>query len=196
MRKLYGVGTNDASYVVHTTEKIDGKQKTTWICPFYSRWDNLLKRCYSEAILRSRPTYRGCCVCDDWLLFTNFKEWMTQQVWESQHLDKDLLIAGNKVYSPDTCVFIHPTVNVFTTDRVNFRGKYLLGVSWYGRYNKFRASCSNPFTKKQETLGYFDTELEAHLAWKSRKHELACMLADSELVTDERVAQALRTRYL
>jgi hypothetical protein len=135
-------------------------------------------------------------VCDDWLLFTNFKEWMTQQVWESQHLDKDLLIAGNKIYSPDTCVFIHPTVNVFTTDRVNFRGKYLLGVSWYGRYNKFRASCSNPFTKKQETLGYFDTELEAHLAWKSRKHELACMLADSELVTDERVAQALRTRYL
>lgn len=42
-------------------------------------------------------------------------------------------------------------------------------------------------------MGVFPTELEAHLTWQARKHELSCMLAD--LQTDERIATVLRERY-
>ena len=72
----------------------------------------------------------------------------------------------------------------------------MIGVSWNKSAGKYQAECSNPFICKSEYLGIFTDELEAHLTWKARKHELACMLADSEYCNDPRLAEALRTRYL
>ena len=66
-------------------------------------------------------------------------------------------------------------------------------VCFHKRVKKFSATIGNPFTKKQEHLGYFTCPNEAHQAWKKRKHELACQLADIQ--TDQRVAEALRIRY-
>ena len=40
---------------------------------------------------------------------------------------------------------------------------------------------------------YTTSEYEAHEAWKARKHEHACKLADIQ--SDVRVAKVLRTRY-
>mgnify|MGYP001117231448 CR=1 FL=1 len=154
----------------------------------------MLKRCYSGKYHERKPTYRGCTVCEDWHTFSNFRDWMENQDWEGKHLDKDLLISGNKEYGPETCVFVTSVVNLFTTDSCNSRGEYPIGVYW--QQDKFTARCSNPFTGEREWLGRFDCPDQAHLAWKKRKHELACQLAESEYVTDERVAQALRTRYL
>lgn len=70
----------------------------------------------------------------------------------------------------------------------------MIGVSKNKRTGKYLSCVSNPFTGKGEMLGKFDTELEAHLAWKARKHELACQLA--ELETDPRIVKVLQTRYL
>ena len=123
----------------------------------------------------------------------SFRAWMMQQDWEGKQLDKDILVPGNKMYSPDTCVFVGGVVNGFLTDSAAARGEWPLGVHWHERKQKFQSMCCNPFTKKQETLGLFHCPNKAHLAWKARKHELACQLAD--LQTDERVAEALRTRY-
>lgn len=119
---------------------------------------------------------------------------MEVQSWQGKQLDKDLLVKGNKFYSPENCVFVDRVTNSFTIDRGANRGVWPLGVSFDKRDVKFRAQCSNPFTKKNENLGYFTCSDEAHQAWKKRKHELACQLAD--LQTDKRVAAALRTRYL
>lgn len=58
---------------------------------------------------------------------------------------------------------------------------------------RFKSECCNPFTKKQEHLGLFASELEAHEAWLRRKSELARHLAAEQ--TDERVAKALIARY-
>ena len=193
---VFGIGLNDSDYVVHKVEKINGRQKTVWMCPFYSRWYDMLKRCYSPIIQKRHPTYQGCTVDQNWLKFSNFKAWMETQDWEDRHLDKDLLINGNKIYSSDKCVFIHKTLNMFTTDRINDRGDCMLGVYWNAKEGKFRSQISNPFTNKREMLGRYSDEIQAHLAWKTRKHELACMLAESEYVDDPRVAEALRTRYL
>lgn len=189
---VFGVGVNDADYNV--VMRVDGKRVHT--CPYYSRWAKMLERCYDEKYQIKKPTYIGCSVIGDWFIFSNFKMWMEKQDWEGKQLDKDLLVNGNRVYSPNTCVFIHETINIFTTDRRLHRGVWPLGVYFKKANRRFVAQCSNPFTGgPQEYLGLFDTPKEAHFAWKARKHSLACQLADSEYVTDERVANALRKRY-
>ena len=195
-RLVRGRGINDADYNVFENIVVDGKCKTRSLCPFYRTWTSILERCYSDKFHQTNPTYKGCTVCDNWLIFSNFKQWMEKQDWKGKHLDKDLLVEGNKVYSPNTCVFVDQTINSFVTDRKNDRGEYMLGVNWHKRTGKFVSQCSNPFIGKQEHLGLFTDELEAHLAWKARKHEIACILADSEYCTDERVKNVLRTKYL
>lgn len=191
---VYGIGLNDADYVTQKFERINGKQVLVWKCPFYNTWTHMLSRCYSEKYRQTKPTYRGCLVCKEWLVFSNFKAWMESQDYKGKHLDKDLLIQDNKVYSPESCVFVDQKINSFTIDSAKTRGKYLIGVDWFKPASKFRSLCSNPFTNRREHLGLFDNELQAHLAWKQRKHELANQLADT--CSDEKLAIALRSRYL
>jgi len=198
-RKLvHGVGVNDADYVVEKKETIrcvDGKrkQKLVWRCPYYRTWVNMLGRCYSDKLQEKYPTYRGCSVSEEWLTFSVFKSWMEKQDWEGNQLDKDLLLEGNKLYSPETCVFVSPMVNKFTNDRGAARGEWLIGVCWDKKKAKFMSLCGNPFTKKQEYLGLFTCEQEAHQAWLKRKLELAHLLAAEQ--EDPRVAEALIRRY-
>lgn len=195
---VYGVGINDADYVVQEFETIgyvNGKQKRklVWECPYYSVWMSMLVRCYSDKFQERRPTYKGCSVSEEWLTFSVFKRWMEQQDWVGKQLDKDLLFSGNKVYSAETCVFVEGVVNLFTIDRGASRGEWPIGVCWNKKEEKFVARCSNPFTKKSEYLGYFDCPQEAHKAWLKRKLELAHELAAEQ--TDSRVAKALVDRY-
>lgn len=195
---VQGVGVNDADYVVQKMEEvgcIDGKRKRkfVWICPYYKVWKNMIDRCYSLKIQEKSPTYKGCTVSEDWLTFSNFKGWMMAQDWKDKQLDKDLIIEGNKTYSADACVFVTQMVNLFTLYRGNDRGEWLVGVSWHKGEGKFQAHCRNPFTKKQEYLGLFNCEHEAHEAWLKRKLELARELA--AIQTDQRVAKALISRY-
>lgn len=189
MRKLvYGVALNDADYAVKPV--VNGKQLP---CPFYQAWKDMLRRCYDTNFQAKKPTYARCSVADEWLVFSNFKRWMEMQDWIGKHLDKDILVKGNKVYSPNTCVFIDEATNNFTTDRAADRGEFPIGVSFRKDNGKFQALCRNQFTKKLEHLGFFTCTEQAHQAWKKRKHELACQLADIQ--TDGRVAAALRLRY-
>lgn len=186
---VYGAGINDANYQVYTI--VNGKQVK---CPYYSKWQGMLERCYSAKYQAKHQTYIGCYVCKEWLTFSNFKLWMETQDWEGRQLDKDILTRGNKSYSPETCVFVSPLVNTFITESAAARGYFPLGVNLHKSAGKFKAQCSNPFKKKVEHLGLFVRPNEAHQAWKRRKHQLAVQLAD--LQVDERVAKALKTWYL
>lgn len=185
---VYGVGINDACYAVKPV--VNGRRAC---CPFYRVWMDMLMRCYDEKRKKIQPTYAGCSVCGEWLTFSNFKRWMERQDWQGKEIDKDLLVVGNKVYSPDTCVFVSSMTNSFTVDCGASRGEFPVGVSFNKQRGKVRARCSNPFTGKTEHLGYFSCPDQAHQAWRRRKHELACKLAD--LQTDSQVAAALRARY-
>ena len=194
---VFGVGINDADYVVQKKETVEVngkiKQKLVWVCPYYRTWKSMLQRCYSTRFQESFPTYKWCSVSEEWLRFSNFKSWMEKQDWEGLQLDKDILFEGNKVYSEETCTFVTKGVNVFTTDRGNGRGEWLIGVCWDKNAGKFKSMCRNTFTKKQEYLGLFTCEVEAHQAWLKRKLELAHLLAAEQ--TDGRVAKALIERY-
>ena len=195
---VYGVGINDADYVVTKYETIGcangkRKRKLVWYCPYYRVWQSMMSRCYSARFQENFPTYAGCTVSEEWLTFSAFKSWMEKQDWEGNQLDKDLLFEGNKIYSAETCVFVTRMVNMFTIDRGAARGEWLIGVHWDKERAKLRAGCNNPFTKKTEKLGCFDSEQEAHNAWAKRKLELAHELA--AIQTDPRVAKALVDRY-
>jgi hypothetical protein len=100
-RPVYGVGINDADYI--TIYKSNG---STLTCPFYRRWKNMLSRCYDKKYLERNKTYKDCSVCKEWLTFSNFKAWMIKQDWRGNHLDKDITSQGNKVYSPNLCLFV------------------------------------------------------------------------------------------
>lgn len=190
---MFGVGMNDANYPVYITANIDGRQKRLWICPFYQAWAGMIRRCYSKKFHSIFPTYIDCTVAQEWLRFSAFREWMQNQDWEEKHLDKDILINGNRIYSKETCVFVSPQLNRFMTDSAAIRGKWPIGVSCSGHKGKFKAKCCNPFAEKYESLGYFDDPEEAHEVWRAKKHEHACRYADMQ--DDHRIADALRSRY-
>lgn len=106
MKKVAGVGINDADYKVFWRE--EGKAHT---CLAYGRWRDMLRRCYSKGLLRRRPDYKGNSTDEKWHLFSNFKRWYDNNYVEGWEIDKDLLTVGNKVYSEDTCVFIPKSLN-------------------------------------------------------------------------------------
>ena len=194
---VYGVGINDADYAVkkHGIVEVNGvrKRRIVWRCPYYEKWRAMFERCYSAKFQERQPTYKGCSVSEEWHTFSVFKSWMKDQDWEGLQLDKDLLVKGNKVYGPDTCMFVTGAVNSFVNDNVAQRGEWLVGVDLHKQTGKFRTRCKNPFTKKEDHLGLFTCEQEAHEAWRKRKLELAHELA--AIQTDSRVAKALIKRY-
>lgn len=186
---VYGVGINDADYKVQIKQTIQGKRKLIWICPFYRKWQDMLKRCYSEKFIKKHATYAGCTVCEEWKLFSNFKSWMESQNWENMQLDKDLMLYENKHYCPEACVFVSPTVNSFLIKCDKSRGIYPLGVTR-------REDCHNPYQvqvgigkSKSKYLGVFATPHVAHRAWQLAKIEYGLRLAKSE--THIKVKQGL-----
>ena len=199
MNKLvYGVGINDLPYRVHVQEWVTengGKriQKTVFRCKYYAVWRHMLERCYSKKYLESRPSYAGTSVCSEWLYATAFKKWMEQQDWHGKCLDKDIIVPGNKLYSPETCAFVLQATNKFVTARDACRGEYPVGVYLHKPTGKYQAYCKNPLTGKNEHLGLFSTPEDAHEAWRKRKYELAQLVADKE--SDMRVVEALKKRY-
>lgn len=182
-KPIDGVGINDADYT--TQPKIDERFHVT--CPAYSTWQNMIKRGYSVKLKTRNPTYMDIQVCKDWLKFSNFREWYIKNHRDGHQLDKDLLIPNNKIYSPETCIFIPSWLNSFTLDSGKSRGKYVIGVYWHKQSDKFIAQCSNPITNKREYLGSFNNESSAYAAWLLRKLEIALELKPEMDAIDLRI---------
>lgn len=88
--------------------KYDKRCKTEHL-KAYMCWHNMLIRCYDSSYHKSSPTYYECSVVDEWHNFQNFAEWYYDNYpkdGSSYQLDKDKLVNGNKIYSPETCVFL------------------------------------------------------------------------------------------
>lgn len=74
----------------------------------YRKWANMMQRCYSEVTHKLKPYYKNCRVCEEWWNFSNFREWYRENIIEGRQfdLDKDILVQGNNVYSPNTCALV------------------------------------------------------------------------------------------
>lgn len=190
---IFGIGINDADYKLYERIKVNGKVITIWACPFYSTWKNMLKRCYHPQTIKSNMTYIDCSVTSEWLTFSNFKTWMETQDWEGKQLDKDLLVVGNRIYSPDACVFLDHQVNCFIIESPLIQGSLPIGVDFHKSTGKYRARCKSINSGESIYLGLFETPEDAHEAWLAFKLKQAYILASSQ--ADARVADALISRY-
>ena len=162
-------------------------------CPIYYAWVRMFERCYSKKFHRINPTYVGCTVSEEFKDYSKWREWYDnyQYKHDGWHLDKDLLFKGNKVYSESTCVFIPREINQVLVKREASRGKYLIGVTWCKTKKAFKAQVRKN-KGKLEYLGYFNTEIEAHLAYKQAKESYLKELADKyKDLLDPRAYEAL-----
>jgi len=163
LKLIHGVGVNDADYVVSTTGS-DGKRR---MCFYYQVWRGMLERAYNPNLHAKFPTYVGVTVCEEWHSFMAFRAWMMTQDWEGKQLDKDIIVPGNKVYSPATCAFVSGEINSLLTDCAAARGKWPVGVDWLKSKRRFRARVAE--NGKRLHLGLFTTPEAAHLAWRKAK---------------------------
>ena len=163
---VYGIGVVGTKY----PSRVNGVQ--TKECAL---WYSMLERCYSDGFKNKRPTYEGCGVSDKFKSYEYFYEWCNEQIGFDNdsngnpfHLDKDLLVKGNKLYSESTCVFIPREINQLLIKCTASRGEHLIGVYWSKTANAFVARVSRN-KGCSEHLGLFNTELEAFNAYKIAK---------------------------
>lgn len=150
----------------------------------YSVWTNMLKRCYSDEYQKKEPTYKDCYVCEEWLNYSNFKKWYDDNYYEiageRMDLDKDILVKGNKIYSPNTCVFVPQNINKLFIKRNKARGKYPIGVYFNKDVNKFTNQCNIFYNGKRQkkNLGFYNNIDGAFNDYKKFKEANIKQIAD------------------
>ena len=169
---------NDADYPTQVGKGVD-----KWTCPFYKTWYSMKNR--------ACKVYSGVSVCEEWLVFSNFKGWMESQPHYGRQLDKDILGDGT-LYSPETCVFVPAWINTLVVTQASARGKWPIGVHFRPTYPKpYQAQVSNGLGGKVH-LGYHATPELAHEAYKAGKsavvldaieHWKTCGLLDADSAT-------------
>ena len=168
------------------SETEDVSRKKT-MCPYYSRWKAMMWRCYNSTYQKQHPTYNDCTVDLRWHEFSNFKQWMERQNWKGMQLDKDLLIHGNKIYSPEACLFVPAYVNTLLCNQLANRGKYPQGVSLSAKTMKFRAEVK--INGKCKYLGCYETAREAEIVyWREKLTNVVEIALKQE---DERLKMSL-----
>jgi hypothetical protein len=93
-------------------------------------WVNMIARGYDEKTKLQSPVYRTTTVCKEWLNYQTFANWYTANYRPNWEIDKDLLIPGNKHYSPETCVFIPQELNKFLANAYSSNRSGHTGVVW------------------------------------------------------------------
>ncbi|WP_075810247.1 hypothetical protein [Clostridium perfringens] len=166
----------------HTERKLILNQKA------YKCWKGILERCYNfkKYNYHRNYVYEECQICDNWLVFNNFADWFDMNYYEIENriscLDKDIISKGNKIYSPETCIFVPDNINKLFTKSNKIRGGLPIGVSSEG--SKFRASISTNCIigkkegKSKEYLGSYNTPEEAFEAYKKFKENYIKKVAD------------------
>ena len=179
---VFGIGIVGNKYPA----KVDGVHTKE-----YKTWQGMIARAYGQKAKEKRPKYKDVTCCEEWLLYENFYEWLHSQEnfdkWYNGDLwaiDKDILVKGNKIYSPETCCLVPLNVNALFVKSDIRRGKYPIGVYFYKELNKFVAQISKRSKEtnkyQQECLGYYDTPEEAFQAYKEAKEFYIKQVAQEE----------------
>lgn len=165
-KNIYGIGyigEENKTYRYSKTEE-------------YKHWYAMMRRVYSEKQLKLKPTYEQVEVCEEWLNYTNYKQWFDKNYYTIQgqqmELDKDILDKGNKVYCPEKCIFVPHNINSLFVKSNKARGDLPIGVYFKKKNNKYCSQCGT-ITKEGKRynayLGLFNTPEEAFYAYKQFK---------------------------
>ncbi|BEN31417.1 hypothetical protein SMKC034_26330 [Serratia marcescens] len=143
-----GIGTNDLANDIEKQQEIGLTPEIREKCK--QAWKNRL-----EAQDCGRAT-----VCIEWLTYSNFARWWLDTHVEGWCIDKDWLVAGNKQYHPDKCVWVPQKINCLMNDRsTNGLPK---GVSIH-QIKYYRATCKVNGIQKYKN---FKTAIGAHRQWQ------------------------------
>lgn len=173
-KSVYGIAAIGQKY----PSWVDGRHTKEYRC-----WIDMIERCYSEKQRNKNITYEHCSVCKEWLIYENFYEWIIKEenylYWKNNNrwcLDKDILVIGNEIYSPDTCCLVPEIINI--NFRTYQKGKYGFGITMSN--DKYVAQCSIRMNgkKKNNYLGRFDTKEEAMVSYKTFKESYIKELAN------------------
>ena len=109
-------------------------------------------------------------MCVEWHCFTNFLDWFKLNYIENCDLDKDLLQFNieNKIYSPNTCVFLDNKMNNFIVIRKNNKHG-VTGISCHS--NIWRAECTEFYSGEKKMLGVFKSKEDARSGYIKFKLE-------------------------
>lgn len=175
---IYGVGINDADYEVYKCRRVDGVMVVDWVCPYYSRWLDMIRRCYSSKQKSKQVNYKHCTTSEEWKTFSNFKAWMETQDWEGKQLDKDLKVSGNTVYSSQNCMFISAKLNSFIVKKPIT--ELPMGVGKSTKTSKYLYRCRIIMPSGREsTLGTGDNPYKLHELWiRAKKLNLEVLVGD------------------
>lgn len=151
----------------------------------YVAWRSMLQRCYDKRYKGKESVYKDVTCCKEWLLFENFYEWLHSQEnfdkWlnnEKWAVDKDILVKGNKIYSPETCCLVSQNVNSLFTKRTRNKRELPTGVTKHG--TKFRARCMNSFENKMKNLKDCESPEQAFQVYKIYKENIIKQVAQIE----------------
>jgi hypothetical protein len=174
-----GVGITGNKYPAKTSGKNEKE---------YQTWRDMLRRCYDEKTQNKQPTYKNCTVCDQWLYYPNFYDWIHSQEnfdkWyntsEKWTIDKDIIHKGNRIYSPDNCCLVHNDINVLFTKDNQSRGDLPIGVTKNPKNDgEYVVRCSDG-NNHNIFLGHFKDPKDGFIAYKNKKEEIIKRIASEE----------------
>lgn len=123
----------------------------------YHVWRDMLSRCYDENCCNYK-NYSDCEVCEEWFNFQNFVNWYNVNFYqvpgECVQLDKDILYKGNRIYSPETCVFVPSSINVLFTHKPIKQNNLPIGCNY--NHGKIQVTCRTNY--KQTIIGRFELD--------------------------------------
>lgn len=147
----------------------------------YKEWNSMLNRCYSKSLQERLPTYKGCTVCKEWLNFNIFCIWYDENYYEIEGkimaIDKDILHKHNKIYSPETAIFVPNNINSLFVKGDARRGNTPIGTYLMNRDNIYVAQCKDN-KGGVKYLGRYITKIEAFYAYKEFKEKTIKQVAD------------------
>lgn len=151
------------------------------LTPQYTTWQSMMMRCYSEKYKLKYPSYSNCTVYHEWHNYQNFAKWYDENFYqvagETMCLDKDILIKGNKIYSPETCIFVPRKINLLFIRSELSKDNLPIGVYFNKVNKKYIARCQNN-KGIDEYLGTFDTPEDAFYKYKSYREQLIKQIAE------------------
>ena len=161
----------------------------------YLAWRNMLKRCYDDHPNARDMSYKDCEVCERWHNFQNFAKWYEENYYEvegeTMSIDKDILVKGNKVYSPETCCIVPLKINTFFSKYNGQRGDMPTGV-FVNDCGNYKVMCSNMFGEERY-YGTYQTSTEAETVYKKIKNSMIDKVVEEyALLIPARIIQAIK----
>lgn len=141
----------------------------------YRSWSEMLKRCFDDKYQEKFPTYKDVTIHESWLNYQTFGNWFDDNFYQVPDdwmcLDKDILVKGNKIYSPDTCIFVPNRINLLFLKRKSQRGNLPIGVHYRKDIHRYMADGSDSHGKSIN-LGHFTNPTDAFNAYKRHREQL------------------------